>query len=123
MDNWTTAATTTNPVTRESLDAAIAEFEAKFGPRSRDVFVYPGSMDAFKADLAASGVEVRGNAIEVPGIVPVPFSLHPFGSLQCWEVGGNVWIAGNHRDVEDARIGKIPFKWLRPRTKPGDSSC
>jgi hypothetical protein len=117
MDDPTmkTAATVTmNPVTRDSLAATVAELKARLGPMPRDVFLYPGPIDRFLADLAASGVEIRGPEVAPPGAVPSPFGLPPIGSLEFWEIGGNVWVAGRYRDVEDARDGKIPFKWLRP---------
>jgi hypothetical protein len=111
MDNWTTIST---PPPAPLMDGEIAELKARLGPMPRDVFLYPGPMDAFKADLAASGVEMRSNAIVPPGVPPLPFGLPPIGSLEFWEIGGNVWVAGRYRDVEDARDGKIPFKWLKP---------
>jgi hypothetical protein len=115
MDNWTTAATATmNPMTREDLAATVAELKARLGSMPRDVFLYPGPLVRFLADLAASGVEVRGNAIAPPGVPQLPFGLPPIGSLEFWQIGGNVWVAGDYRDIEDARDGKIPFKWLRP---------
>jgi hypothetical protein len=113
MDNPTmkTAATTTmNPMTREDLAAMVA----KLKPMPRDVFLYPGPIDRFLADLAASGVEIRGPAVPDPGAPLLPFDLPPIGGLECWEIGGNVWVSGRYHDVEDARDGKIPFKWLRP---------
>jgi hypothetical protein len=113
MDDPTmkTAATTTmNPMTHEDLAATVAGLK----PMPRDVFLYPGPIDRFKADLAASGVEVRSNAIAPPGVPQLPFGLPPIGGLQYWLIGGNVWVAGDYRDVEDARDGKIPFKWLKP---------
>jgi hypothetical protein len=115
MDNWMTTSTPPSAsLTHESLTATVAELKARLGPRSRDVFLYPGPMDAFKADLEASGVEIRGPEVTPPGDPPVPFGLPLFGGLECWEIGGQVWIAGSYRDFRDARDGKIPVKLLRP---------
>jgi hypothetical protein len=119
MDDPTmkTAATTTmNPMTREDLVTMVARFK----PMPRDVFLYPGSMDRFKVDLAASGVEIRGPEVAPQGLYLT--DLHSIGSLKCWEVSGlecweidgQVWIAGSYRDFKDARDGKIPVKLLKP---------
>jgi hypothetical protein len=114
MSDWTTntaSTATTASVTYESLVATIA----KLKPMPRDVFVYPGSIGEFQADLAASGVEMRGPAVTDPGAAPAPFGLHPIGSLGYWEVDGEVWIAGSYRDFRDARDGKIPVTRLTTR--------
>jgi hypothetical protein len=117
MDNWTT--TSMAPPVPLTADG-IAELKAKLGPMPRDVFLYPGPMDRFLADLAASGVEIRGPEVAPQGLYLT--DLHSIGSLKCWEVSGlecwevdgQVWIAGSYRDFRDARDGKIPVKLLRP---------
>jgi hypothetical protein len=110
---YTASTPPTTPATMTALAATVAELKAKVKPMPRDVFVYPGPMDAFKAVLAASGVEVCGE-VAPPGAVSFPFGLRPIGDLECYEVDGEVWIAGSYRDFQDARDGKIPFKWLKP---------
>jgi hypothetical protein len=111
MDNWMTTTSTTPPA--PLTDAAIAELKAKLGPMPRDVFLYPGPIGRFLADLEASGVEIRGVEIQDPGVPPTPFGLPPIGGLECWEVDGQVWIAGSVRDLRYAREGRIPVKPLR----------
>jgi hypothetical protein len=115
MDNWMTTTSTTPPA--PLTDAAIAELKAKLGPMPRDVFLYPGPIGRFLADLEASGVEVRGDEITLPGAAPLPLGLRPLGGLECWEVDSMVWIAGSYRDFKDARNDKIPVKLLRPGTR------
>jgi hypothetical protein len=116
MTNWRN---TTAPPTYDGLTAAIAELKAELASRSRDVFVYPGSIDAFKADLEASGIEIRGTVVMVSGVALFPYGLCPVGSLECCEIDGQVWVAGSPWDFQDARNGKIPVKLLRP----GGSQC
>jgi hypothetical protein len=116
MTHHTFTSTTTASTIYDGLTVTMAELKAKLETRSRDVFVYPGPIDAFKADLAASGVEMRDPAVRVfhGARALAPFGLSSIGGLECWEVDGQVWVAGSYRDFRDARHGKIPVKWLRP---------
>jgi hypothetical protein len=122
MTHATFTATTAASTTYDGLTATMAELRARLESMPRDVFVYPGPIDAFKADLAASGVEMRDPAVRVfhGARAPAPFGLSSIGGLECWEVDGQVWVAGSYRDFRDARDGKIPVKLLKPGPGEGE---
>lgn len=105
--SWTNTSATVDV----TLDGLVATMK-KLKPPPRDVFVFGGTMTEFKAALDANGVEVQAEAPADLGMPCSPFgtTFPPLFSLGCYEVNGEVWVATNYRDVEDAMAGKLPFQ-------------
>ncbi len=88
---------------------------------TRDVFRFDGSMVEFEAILNACGVyrllpKYQENSAS--SLLPAIYGLG------LWEINGAVWIAASYTDVNDAFVGKIPFKTIANPNVPAkqDSS-
>lgn len=112
-DYYTFNGSNSSSFTSEDIFLAIEQAEAsrrKFEAEGAKIFRFKGDLATFKRALAASGVEINNGhpapARDYPSMLPDAFYLPHPGSLQVWEIGGEVWISGDRANVDEAREGK-----------------